>query len=79
MTKDDLESTRSAVDPIADVNKGHIIVGRENLHRTLPPHSSYEGGHRFDPTAEWTPEEEKTVIRKTDWKLLTWLCLMVRS
>lgn len=78
MAKDDLESIRAAVDPIPDVNKGQVVVGRENLHSTLTPHSSYEGGHCFDPSAEWTPQEEKTVIWKTDLKLLTWLCLMVR-
>lgn len=78
MTMGDLESTRSAVDPVPAVSKGKVVVGRENLHSTLPPHSSYEGGHRFDPSAEWTPQEEKTVIWKTDLKLLSWLCLMVR-
>lgn len=78
MAKDDIESTRS-VEPVADVDKGQAAIGRENLHRTLPPHSSYEGGHRFDPLAEWTPQEEKAVIQKTDLKLLTWLCLMVSS
>lgn len=51
-------------------------VGRENLGEALPPHESYEGRHRFDPTATWTPEEEKRVIRKTDLYLLSWICVM---
>ncbi|KAM0696106.1 hypothetical protein Q7P36_004589 [Cladosporium allicinum] len=49
-------------------------VGRTNIH--LQPHESYEGAHRWDPEATWTPEEEAKVVRKTDLTLLTWLCLM---
>ena len=45
-------------------------VGRTNIH--LQPHESYEGAHRWDPEATWTPEEEARVVRKTDWTLLTW-------
>lgn len=52
-------------------------VGRQNLADAVPPHESYEGAHRWDPTATWTPEEEKRVIRKTDIYLMSWLCLMV--
>lgn len=49
-------------------------VGRTNI--PLQPHESYEGAHRWDPEATWTPEEEARVVRKTDLRLLTWLCLM---
>ena len=49
-------------------------VGRTNI--PLQPHDSYEGAHRWDPEATWTPEEEARVVRKTDLRLLTWLCLM---
>ena len=74
---DNIEATRAA-DPVDDdLNKGQVAVGRENLHGALPPHASYEGGHRFDPLAQWSPEEEKAVVRKTDIRLLTWLCVMV--
>ena len=74
---DNIEATRAA-DPIDDdIHKGQVAVGRENLHGALPPHVSYEGGHRFDPLAQWSPEEEKAVVRKTDIRLLSWLCVMV--
>ena len=49
-------------------------VGRTNI--PLQPHDSYEGAHRWDPEATWTAEEEARVVRKTDLRLLTWLCLM---
>jgi hypothetical protein len=44
--------------------------------RFYEPIDSYEGKHRWDPKAEWTPEEEKRVIRKLDWKICTWCCFM---
>ena len=53
-----------------------IPVGRENLSKVLPPHPSYEGHHRWDPTFTWTEAEERKLIRKTDLFLLSWLCVM---
>jgi hypothetical protein len=50
-------------------------VGRGELADIVPPSDSYEGKHRFDPTASWSEEEEARVVRKTDLKLLPWLCL----
>lgn len=60
-----------------DSDKGSVQVGRQNLHHAVPPHETYEGGHRWDPDATWTPEEERRVVRKTDFRLLIWLCVMV--
>ncbi|KFY56718.1 hypothetical protein V497_06055 [Pseudogymnoascus sp. VKM F-4516 (FW-969)] len=53
-----------------------VRVGRENLSDALPPHEDYEGRHRFDPGATWTPAEERRVILKTDLYLLSWICVM---
>lgn len=49
-------------------------VGRDHI--PLKPHESYEGAHRWDPEATWTPKEEARVVLKTDIRLMTWLCLM---
>jgi hypothetical protein len=57
--------------------KAPTHVGREELSGVVPPHESYEGRHRFDPEAKWTAEEERRVVRKTDLRLLTWLCLLM--
>lgn len=54
-----------------------VPVGREHLADALPPHESYEGNHRYDPSATWSPEEEARVVRKTDMYLLSWICVMV--
>lgn len=79
MGKDDIEARPAIADEIDDSGKGHVEVGRENLHSALPPHESYEGHHRFDPELTWTAEEERRVVRKTDIKLMTWLCVMVST
>lgn len=49
-------------------------AGRQQI--SLRPHDTYEGGHRWDPSAAWTAKEEARVVRKTDIRLLSWLCLM---
>ncbi|KAI2624529.1 MFS general substrate transporter [Xylaria nigripes] len=38
--------------------------------------SRYECRHVFDPTLEWTEEEEKKIIRKLDWRVCLWACIM---
>jgi hypothetical protein len=58
-------------------SKVSIEIGRENIHHALKPHESYEGAHRWDPYATWTPAEERKVLLKTDLMLLSWLCVMV--
>lgn len=35
------------------------------------PIESYEGYHRYDPSFQWTPAEEKKVIRKIDLRICT--------
>lgn len=67
------------VDHVSDTGKADIGVGRAQLHTALPPHDTYEGRHRFDPLAEWTVAEERGVVRKTDLRLLSWLCVMVST
>jgi hypothetical protein len=56
-----------------------VEVGREHLSETLAPHESYEGKHRWDPSATWTEQEERRCVQKTDIMLLSWICVMVGS
>jgi hypothetical protein len=60
-----------------DSFKASIAVGQENLASVTTPHESFEGYHRFDPSASWTAKEERAVIFKTDLLLLSWVCVMV--
>jgi hypothetical protein len=57
--------------------KAPTRVGREELADIVRPHPSYEGHHRFDPEASWTIKEERSIVWKTDLRLLSWLCLMM--
>ena len=36
----------------------------DSLNQYYAPIESYEGRHRYDPKFEWTPKEEKRVVRK---------------
>ncbi|QKX54289.1 uncharacterized protein TRUGW13939_01374 [Talaromyces rugulosus] len=40
------------------------------------PIAQYEGKHRYDPEASWTEAEEKKLVRKLDYKICSWVCLM---
>lgn len=51
--------------------------------RTLAEHwsnvyeeANYEGRHRFDPTFQWTKEEEKTLVRKLDLRIMLLIWIM---
>lgn len=78
MGQEDIEAVASRrVSEDGNSLKPPTKVGREELAGVVRPHESYEGAHRFDPTAEWSIEEERKVVRKTDLRLLSWLCLMM--
>ena len=38
------------------------------------PSEAYEGFHRWDPVAQWQPQEERRLVRKLDWKVLSRVC-----
>ncbi|CAK7224939.1 hypothetical protein SBRCBS47491_005724 [Sporothrix bragantina] len=40
------------------------------------PIDAYEGRHRYDPAAQWTPAEEQRLVRRLDWRITGWCCLM---
>ncbi|KAK8078799.1 hypothetical protein PG994_002606 [Apiospora phragmitis] len=44
--------------------------------RFYEPIPEYEGYHRYDPKETWSPEEEKRLVRKLDYKICTWACIM---
>ncbi|ORY68386.1 major facilitator superfamily domain-containing protein [Pseudomassariella vexata] len=76
MGGDDIQSGSKVHEHPVSPDKQHIEVGRENLRHAVRPHADYEGGHRFDAYVSWDPEEERRVVRKTDYMLLSWLCVM---
>ena len=51
------------------------IVGAR-LQKYYAPRDTYEGRPRYDPKAKWAPEEEKRLVRRLDWRICSWCCLM---
>ncbi|KAK0192088.1 allantoate permease [Armillaria mellea] len=39
------------------------------------PKKDYENIHRFDPSARWTVQEEKALVRRIDWKVMLWAAI----
>ncbi|APA07020.1 hypothetical protein SS1G_04294 [Sclerotinia sclerotiorum 1980 UF-70] len=38
--------------------------------------SQYECRHVFDPNFSWTEEEERRLVRRLDWRVCLWACVM---
>lgn len=73
----DIEATPARIsEDIAPLDKA-AKVGRSELADYTHPHETYEGRHRFDPEAKWTAAEERSVVLKTDLRLLSWLMLLM--
>ncbi|TDZ21412.1 putative transporter [Colletotrichum orbiculare MAFF 240422] len=43
------------------------------------PIPEYEGRHRYDPKATWSEQEEKKLVRRLDYRICSWVCLMFFS
>ncbi|TLD04435.1 uncharacterized protein PgNI_11982 [Pyricularia grisea] len=51
-----------------------FAVGASNkLYEPIP---EYEGRHRYDSKAVWSEEEEKALVKKLDFRICSWVCIM---
>lgn len=79
---DDDLSVSSASNSIADsesandIGKDRTVFASEDTAEIYAPPPQYEGFHRFDSKATWTPEEETALVRKLDYKICLWACVM---
>ena len=71
-TDSSLESNQLAKNPFLDPKV-------EEYYRDLYTKSRYESYSAFDPTFEWTEEEEKKVIWKLNWRVAFTACLLFVS
>ncbi|KAJ3033527.1 hypothetical protein HDV00_006084 [Rhizophlyctis rosea] len=56
----------------SDIN----VFDDEELAEHYQPRDDYEGKHRFDPKMVWEVDEEKRLVRKIDYRIMSFVCLM---
>jgi MFS family permease len=67
---------------VPDVERRRSSVGQlgtfsnESNDSFYKPIDTYEGLHRWDPNFSWDKAEEKRLVRRLDWRICTWACLM---
>ncbi|CAK7206364.1 hypothetical protein SEUCBS139899_009155 [Sporothrix eucalyptigena] len=44
--------------------------------RNVYENANYECRHVFDPSFTWSEEEERKLVRKLDWRVCLWACIM---
>ena len=64
-----LDESQFASNPFADPSIAEH-------YRKIYEDAKYECRHVFDPDLEWEPAEEKKLIRKLDWHVCLWACVM---
>lgn len=45
-------------------------------YRAVYEKAQYECRHAFDPELEWSRKEERGLVRRLDWHVCTWACIM---
>lgn len=66
---DTSHETRSAGNPFAD-------PAVAEHYRAVYEKAQYECRHAFDPELEWSKKEERGLVRRLDWHVCTWACIM---
>lgn len=60
---------RLAANPFAD-------PAVAEYYRAVYEKAQYECRHAFDPELEWSRAEERGLVRRLDWHVCTWACIM---
>lgn len=78
------EKTTTAIDVTETNVNGTLVAGHldhsnpfadpavAEHYREVYETSKYESRSAFDPTLEWTKEEERKLVRKLDWHVCLW-------
>ncbi|SJX61620.1 uncharacterized protein SRS1_12605 [Sporisorium reilianum f. sp. reilianum] len=77
----DSQAESLADDDAAPLSRNHVFQDEKVAEhwRQLYERTEYENRHRFDPSFEWTVEEERKVVRKVDVRVLAWSWVMFMS
>ncbi|KXT13338.1 hypothetical protein AC579_6037 [Pseudocercospora musae] len=68
--------------PPPKIEQGHNLHGNsttfasKGLDSYYRPAEHWEGLHRYDPEFTWEPSDERKLVRKIDWRICTFACLM---
>ena len=71
IVKRDLDGNGDDLKTIIDANESV-----DTLEKFYVPIETYEGRHRYDPKATWTEAEERSLIRRLDFRVCAWCCFM---
>ncbi|KAI1385801.1 allantoate permease [Hypoxylon trugodes] len=63
-------------DSVPDTENPFLDTETAEYWRQVYENCQYECRHVFNPKLEWTAKEEKELIRKLDWKVCLWACVM---
>lgn len=69
---------RGTNDPDAIATQPSVFDDPDTAEKYHPP-SSWENTHRFDPLFRWTWREENRLVRKIDFRIMLWACIMFMS
>lgn len=69
------DETRSAADAALATNPFSDPAVAEH-YRNVYEKAQYECRHAFDPELEWSRQEERGLVRRLDWHVCTWACIM---
>jgi hypothetical protein len=78
VTVDGDSSVSSSIKDGVDFNENAFgsVFQDANAAKLYEPPPEYEGYHRYDPNFTWNDIEEKALIRKLDWRVCLWVCIM---